>query len=220
MTDFQPIDSITAAALRGETPAPCEPTVEIPKATLTRLLDVVEFGDQLERVERDRLLNYCREVLALEQPELWATWSPGPNELFAWASKEDAQQHVDTIKKLVADRFPGVPISIDVIPSPYSPLEHFENLAEMQHERIQELEAGADDEATVTMQMKLPCEIKLPGGMKIGKGCTLKTLMTALRNRGDDVPWRQRFDVPVPYDPTLRQALERALSESPPDDNA
>lgn len=49
----------------------------------------------------------------------------------------------------------------------------------------------------------LPCDIKLPGGMTIGKGCTLSTLMLALRNRGDDMPWRQRFGVPQPFDPRL-----------------
>lgn len=51
--------------------------------------------------------------------------------------------------------------------------------------------------------MALPCDIKLPGGMQISKGCKLSTLLISFRNRGDDVPWRQRFSVPVPYDPAL-----------------
>ena len=51
--------------------------------------------------------------------------------------------------------------------------------------------------------MKLPCEVKLPGGPTIGKGCTLSTLLLALRNRGDDMPWRQRFGMAAPFDPRL-----------------
>lgn len=73
--------------------------------------------------------------------------------------------------------------------------------------------AGQDTvEATLNPQMKLPCEIKLPGGMTIGKGCELSTLVLALRNRGDDMPWRQRFDVPVPFDPALMNMA--ALTQS------
>lgn len=55
----------------------------------------------------------------------------------------------------------------------------------------------------VDPEMPLPCDVRLPGGMQIGKGCKLSTLLLSFRNRGDDVPWRQRFSVPVPYDPAL-----------------
>ncbi|WP_282338528.1 hypothetical protein [Pseudomonas sp. PS02288] len=59
----------------------------------------------------------------------------------------------------------------------------------------------------------LPCEVKLPGGMTIGKGCTLSTLLLALRNRGDDMPWRQRFGVPVPFDPRLMNLRNDLLAK-------
>lgn len=55
--------------------------------------------------------------------------------------------------------------------------------------------------------MKLPCEVRLPGGMTIGKGCALSTLLLALRNRDDSMPWRQRFGVPMPFDPRLRNLI-------------
>lgn len=61
--------------------------------------------------------------------------------------------------------------------------------------------------------MKLPCDVKLPGGMTIGKGCTLSTLLLALRNRGDDMPWRQRFGVPVPFDPRLLNLRNELLAK-------
>lgn len=70
------------------------------------------------------------------------------------------------------------------------------------------------ERTTVNTDMPLPCEIKLPGGMKIGKGCKLGTLLTALQNRGDDMPWRQRFGAPMPFDPALSN-LAKQLHAAP-----
>lgn len=90
--EMQPIDPITAAMLMGQVPDPCEPIIEITRKVLTRLMDVVEFGDQLERVEKDRLLAHLKEVLAADQPMLWAMHSPGPGEVHPMISKEEAER--------------------------------------------------------------------------------------------------------------------------------
>lgn len=64
-----------------------------------------------------------------------------------------------------------------------------------------------DELKSIDGNMKLPCEVRLPGGMTIGKGCALSTLLIALRNRDDSMPWRQRFGVPMPFDPRLRNLI-------------
>lgn len=55
----------------------------------------------------------------------------------------------------------------------------------------------------VPVTMKLPCEVKLPGGMTVGKGCQLTTLLLAMRDRESGPQWRQRFGQPQPFDPAL-----------------
>lgn len=154
--EMQPIDPITAAMLMGQVPEPCEPIIEISHKVLTHLMDVVEFGDQLERVEKDRLLAHLKDVLAADQPELWAMYSPGPGEVHPMISKEEAERHASELLALCKERCPTVPITINVIPSPFSPLEHFELLAEetIQHrndllEYVKELEDAAKHKTAV-----------------------------------------------------------------------
>lgn len=57
-------------------------------------------------------------------------------------------------------------------------------------------------------EWKLPCEIRLPGGMTIGKGCSLNTLLLAIRRRADALPWQQDFNVPIPIDSGLGGLLQ------------
>lgn len=64
-----------------------------------------------------------------------------------------------------------------------------------------------EEQQPIEGNMKLPCEVRLPGGMTIGKGCALSTLLLALRNRDDSMPWRQRFGVPMPFDPRLHNLI-------------
>lgn len=128
--EMQPIDPVTAAMLMGQVPEPCEPIIEISRKVLTKLLDVVEFGDQLERVEKDRLLVHLKDVLAADQPELWVIHSVGPNELHPMISKEAAEQHAAELTELFKEADAKYGCRFDVIPSPFSPLEHFELLAE------------------------------------------------------------------------------------------
>ena len=148
--EMQPIHPVTAALIMGKTPDPCEPMIEIPCKVLTRLMDVVEFGDQLERVEKDRLLANLKDMLAEEQPELWVIHSVGPNELHPMISKEAAEQHAAELAEMFKDMSNKYGCRFDVIRSPFSPLEHFEILAEetIEHrndlmEYVKELEQKA-----------------------------------------------------------------------------
>lgn len=136
-----PIDPIHSAMMLGMTPEPCEPVIEITRQAVTKLLDVVEFGDQLERVEKDRLVAFVKEILAQDQPELWATYSPGPGEIHPCLTKEHAEREakatLEAVEKMKADHIARgksvefwPKIVVDVIPSPFTPLEHFELLAE------------------------------------------------------------------------------------------
>lgn len=60
----------------------------------------------------------------------------------------------------------------------------------------------------------LPCEVRLPGGMTIGKGCSLNTLLLAMRRREGGQPWQVSFDEPIPIDRGLQRLLQ-PLPEQP-----
>ena len=139
-----PIDPIHSAMMLGMTPEPCEPIIEITRQAVTKLLDVVEFGDQLERVEKDRLVAFVKELLAEPQPELWAMHSVGPNEVHPMISKEEAERQAASLIALCKERLPDIPITVNVIPSPYSPFEHFEILAEELTEQVASLREALD----------------------------------------------------------------------------
>lgn len=148
--EMQQIDPVTAAMLMGQIPDPCEPTIEISHKVLTRLMDVVEFGDQLERVEKDRLLAHLKDVLAEEQPELWAMHSPGPGEVHPMISKEEAERQQSELLALCKKQFPEIPITVNVIPSPFSPLEHFAILAGELSEQVTHLHQALDKKTAET----------------------------------------------------------------------
>lgn len=152
--EMQPIDPVTAAMLMGKTPDPGEHVVEISHKVLTRLMDVVEFGDQLERVEKDRLLAHLKDVLSEKQPDLWVVHSVGPNELHPMISKKAADQHATELAEIYKETSEKFGLRFDVIPSPFWPLEHFEILAEetIQHrdnllEYVKELKKPAKTQA-------------------------------------------------------------------------
>lgn len=157
--EMQPIDPVTAALLMGQVPDPCEPTTEISHKVLTRLMDVVEFGDQLERVEKDRLLAHLKEVLAADQPVLWAMHSPGPGEVHPMISKEEAERQQSELLALCKKQFPAIDITVNVIPSPYSPAEHFELLAEELTEQVANLRQAVATGSTPAPVGAMPPEI-------------------------------------------------------------
>lgn len=127
---MQPIHPAYAALLSGKRPEPCEPFVELSSKALSRLLDVVEFGDQLERVEKDTLLSSMKELLAQEQPELWVIHSVGPGELHPMISREAAEIQAGELAEMFKEHVGKLGLRFDVIRSPFTPLEHFEILAE------------------------------------------------------------------------------------------
>lgn len=131
---MEPIHPAFAALLMGKRPEPCEPFVEISSKALARLLDVVEFGDQLERVEKDNLLASLKELLAMEQPELWVIHSVGPDELHPMISKEAAERQAAELAEMFSLAVERYSCRFDVIRSPFTPLEHYEILAEEANE--------------------------------------------------------------------------------------
>ncbi|MBD9415877.1 hypothetical protein IB234_15045 [Pseudomonas sp. PDM16] len=68
--------------------------------------------------------------------------------------------------------------------------------------------------ADAAAEWKLPCQVRLPGGMTIGKGCNLNTLLLAVRRREGALPWQLDFDIPIPVDSGLLRLL-RPLPEQP-----
>lgn len=156
---MEPIDPIHSAMMLGMTPEPCEPIIEITRQALTKLLDVVEFGDKLERVEKDRLVAFVKEILAEAQPELWAMHSVGPNEVHPMISKEEAERQAASLIALCKERFPEIPITVNVIPSPYSPFEHFEILAEELTEQVASLSQAVATGSTPAPVGAMPPEI-------------------------------------------------------------
>jgi predicted RNA-binding Zn-ribbon protein involved in translation (DUF1610 family) len=76
--------------------------------------------------------------------------------------------------------------------------------------RPAQTEQQPEDQVSATM--KLPCELKLPGGMTIGKGCQLSTLLLAMRDRENGPIWRQRFGQPQPFDPALHNLMAEFLA--------
>lgn len=65
-------------------------------------------------------------------------------------------------------------------------------------------------EAGISPDFKLPCEIKLPPALKIGKGCSLETLMTAMALKGRP----ERFDIPLTPEQEEQGNSFRALIQS------
>ncbi|SIR82030.1 hypothetical protein SAMN05878276_0375 [Aquipseudomonas alcaligenes] len=63
-------------------------------------------------------------------------------------------------------------------------------------------------------EWRLPCQVRLPGGMTIGKGCSLNTLLLAIRRREGAPSWQQDFAVPIPIDRGLQRLLQ-PLPEQP-----
>jgi hypothetical protein len=64
-------------------------------------------------------------------------------------------------------------------------------------------------ETPVALDYKLPCDVRLPIGMSIGKGCPLSTLMTAFRQRES---WS---DEDTRFQDERAQAVRRAILDIP-----
>ncbi|WP_449102799.1 hypothetical protein [Pseudomonas extremaustralis] len=68
-------------------PAPAPEVVTLDRPVVETILAELEAADPLRAV-----VTGLRTALAAPRPELWVMFTPGPNETYAFASKEDAEQ--------------------------------------------------------------------------------------------------------------------------------
>ncbi len=141
--------------------APPEPAIEVlalDRTTVETILIELEEKDPVRPI-----VTYLRARLSEPKLELWAMFTPGPCETYAFASKEDAEEAAKdliesgrTIKAQMIERGENVEFFYDwkaeIIPSPWEPDEHFEEMAlEQQSEckrlRALAIEYGAENEA-------------------------------------------------------------------------
>lgn len=112
--------------------APPDPAIEV--LTLDRTV-VVEALAELEEKEPLRpIVTYLRRALAEPAIALWAMHSVGPGEVHACLSKDDAEHQAQAVRDACADaakrnNWDMGPITIDVVPSPWEPAQHFEECA-------------------------------------------------------------------------------------------
>lgn len=136
------IETIMNAMFSPPDPAP--EVVTLDRVTVETILAELEAADPLRSIVSD-----LRGVLAAPKVELWAMRSIGPNEVFPALSREHADTmaaglvaHGERIRQKMIERGESVEEwpewRADVIPSPWEPVEHF-----------QELASNADDEAAI-----------------------------------------------------------------------
>lgn len=136
-------------------PDPADPVVTITLAGAKELLKLLDDG-RPEALDDRLWVNELRAAIDQEQPELWGTWSVGPNEFHPSMSKEDAERDrretLDTLARIGKDQGKEWPeIAIEVVRSPREPEEHWQTLAENEHQqarawksKAQELQAELD----------------------------------------------------------------------------
>lgn len=123
-------------------PAPAIEVVDLERAVVEKVLADLEAGDPIALTADGRLVPYLRRMLAEPKRELWAMHSVGPGQIWPMLSKEHAEKHAKATQDRVAEvsRREGWsigPVAINVIPSPYEPVEHFERFAEeSERERV------------------------------------------------------------------------------------
>lgn len=104
-------------------PEPSAPVLTMPATLAERIAEKLASID-LHGSE----LSELRALQALPAPQLWAIYSPGPGETYPCLNREDAEKQAtkiaDYVEKTVGER-----PTINVIPSPWEPAEHFEIMA-------------------------------------------------------------------------------------------
>lgn len=141
-------------------PAPAPEVVTLDRPVVETILAELEAADPLRAV-----VTGLRTALAAPRPELWVMFTPGPNETYAFASKEDADQAAADLiavgQRLKAERIArGESVEFwhewqaEVVPSPWEPAEHFEEMALEQQEDAKSLRAMAVDSAAEIEALK------------------------------------------------------------------
>ena len=141
-----PMNVLEMLEAMSATPDPADPVVTITLAGAKELLKLLDDG-RPEALD-DRLhVNELRAAIDQEQPELWGTWHPGPNEFHPSLSKEAAEKDrvetldaIERIRHSQGDECKGWPETvIDVCRSPLEPESHWQELAESQTFRAENL---------------------------------------------------------------------------------
>ena len=141
-------------------PAPAPEVITLDRHIIETILAELEAADPLRSV-----VTGLRAALAAPRPELWVMFTPGPNETYAFASKEDAEQAAADLiavgQRLKAEMIArGENVEFwpewraEVVPSPYEPAEHFEEMALEQQEDAKSLRAMAVDSAAEIEALK------------------------------------------------------------------
>ena len=141
-------------------PAPAPEVITLDRLIIETILAELEAADPLRAV-----VTGLRAALAAPRPELWVMFTPGPNETYAFASKEDAEQAAADLiavgQRLKAEMIArGENVEFwpewraEVVPSPYEPAEHFEEMALEQQEDAKSLRAMAVDSAAEIEALK------------------------------------------------------------------
>lgn len=134
-------------------PAPAPEVVTLDRPIIEAILAELEAADLLRAV-----VTGLRAALAAPRPELWVMFTPGPNETYAFGSKEDADQAAADLiavgQRLKAEMIArGESVEFwhewraEVVLSPWEPAEHFEEMALEQQEDAKNLRAMAVDSA-------------------------------------------------------------------------
>lgn len=141
-------------------PAPAPEVITLDRPIIETILAELEAADPLLAVVAG-----LRAALAAPRPELWVMFTPGPNETYAFASKEDAEQAAADLiavgQRLKAEMIArGENVEFwpewraEVVPSLYEPAEHFEEMALEQQEDAKSLRAMAVDSAAEIEALK------------------------------------------------------------------
>lgn len=105
------------------------------------------FAERIESLLSDLAL-YSSEYVELRAminaplPELWAIHIVGPDQEHPMFSREHAEQQAKYTTERCAELMPSIPVTVNVIPSPFEPLEHFQLLAEALMEEEKRLRYG------------------------------------------------------------------------------
>lgn len=141
-------------------PAPAPEVVTLDRPIIEAILAELEAADPLRAV-----VTGLRAALAAPRPELWVMFTPGPNETYAFGSKEDADQAAADLiavgQRLKAEMIArGESVEFwhewraEVVLSPWEPAEHFEEMALEKQEDAESLRAMAVDSAAEIEALK------------------------------------------------------------------
>lgn len=139
------IDEMLDVMCRPEPPA--LEVITLDRAAVEEALNELEASNPYRK-----LVVELRAALAEPKPELWVTFTPGPNETFAFASKEDAEQEATALLAMGREMKAGMIArgeSVEfwqdwkalVVPSPWTPEEHWKVLAMEQQDQLTGLRA-------------------------------------------------------------------------------